>query len=130
MGEKIQRTGEAPVLLNELLTDRSKVQLNNYFFNKGYFNAKVEDSIIYLKNKQVRVLYKIVPGISTKINSLKYNISDNGLLIYKDSLELLSGIKSGDHFDTDLLMSERKKSPTIFKIGVFIPSTRSLFSTN
>ena len=55
------------------------------------------------------MLYKIVPGISTKINSLKYNISDNGLLIYKDSLELLSGIKSGDHFDTDLLMSERKK---------------------
>ena len=45
LGEKFQRAGEAPSIYSELINERSKIQLKNYLFNKGFFEAIIEDSI-------------------------------------------------------------------------------------
>ena len=109
IGEKIQRVGEQPVVLNDLLTNSSKVQIRNYLFNKGFFNSKITDSLIKLRNSQVAVVYEISPGKISTIYDVSYSCSDSVIDRYIDTIKQNSLIKIGDQYDTELLNQERNK---------------------
>ncbi|MBN1819100.1 MAG: hypothetical protein JW833_00190, partial [Prolixibacteraceae bacterium] len=47
-----KRIGEEPVVYNELLTQRSNSQLLQYFRNKGYYKAKVENNLEIKEDKR------------------------------------------------------------------------------
>ncbi len=114
-GEKIQRAGEAPVVLENYLTQRTTTQLKNFLFNKGYFNAIINDSIVYLKNRQVSIIYKISSGPVTTVENIKYQCFDKGIIKYLDTIKDNSIISKGDYFDTYKLTEERNNVTTFLQ---------------
>ena len=104
----LRRIGEAPVVYDSLLKNKSRDQLQQFLVNKGYFNATVSDTVIInQKKRKADVLYNINPGKRYYIHHLGYKIPDENIrsLVYSDSIHsLLRGKKP---FDIDLYDKER-----------------------
>lgn len=104
------QNGEAPAILDSGQIKLSDEQIKKFLFTKGYFNAKVKDSVAISKNKKkVRVFYKLTPGMPYQINTVKYFIEDPTLdyFILQDTIHSL--IKLGMRYDTDVLNKERDR---------------------
>jgi len=104
------QNGEPPAILDSGQIKLSEEQIKKFLFTKGYFNAKVKDSVWVSKNKKkVRVYYKLSPGNPYQINSVKYLIEDPTLeyFILQDTIHSL--IKLGMRYDTDVLNKERDR---------------------
>ena len=57
----LKRIGEAPVVYDPFLTNRSDQELKRYMHNKGYYDAEVTDTV-YRKKKKAEVVYRIIPN--------------------------------------------------------------------
>ncbi|WP_321287406.1 BamA/TamA family outer membrane protein [uncultured Sunxiuqinia sp.] len=105
-----KRIGEAPVIYDEFMMERSKEQLKLYLKNKGYYDAEVSSSVRYKGKKQkVNVTYHIEPGIPYRIRNYTYQIQDKNIesLILRDTTDQLIG--GGNIFDVDVLNNERTR---------------------
>jgi len=112
----LKRIGEAPVIYEEDQSLRSKEQLLIYLSNKGYYNALVNDTVVYRLNKRkVNLVFNIKAGQPYLVRHYFYTIKDPHLqgLILNDSVNQL--LKSGDIFDLDILNSERLRISTNMK---------------
>jgi outer membrane protein assembly factor BamA len=72
----LKKTGEAPVIVKEIKTQKSEKQLFAYYFNNGWFNAEVSSKTNKLDDKTATVDYYVKTGepyiidsITTKITS-------------------------------------------------------------
>lgn len=123
--------GEAPVILEDELTERSRVQLELYLAKKGFFRNHVSDTIIYpkktfskkIREKRAMVKYHIHAGAGYKINEIKWQIPDERLRSYlfeEDSIPPNTLIRSGKNFDTDIMEKERQRITRLFQdLGYF-----------
>jgi outer membrane protein assembly factor BamA len=102
----LKTIGEAPVIYDPFLKDKSASQFELYLRSKGYYNALVTDSVIF-KKKKARVIYNIEPGIPYKIRKVKYDFEDKNLkdIILKDTIN--SFIRKGELLDVDIMDAER-----------------------
>ena len=107
LGEKFQRAGEAPSIYSELMSDRSKIQLKNYLFNKGFFEANITDSISLRRKNQVNVYYEVSLGPLTTVNHFELTSNDSIINQQVDKLKDRIFIKSGNAFDSDVLKLQR-----------------------
>ncbi len=106
----LKRIGEAPVLYDEYLTQRSLDQLQIYLKNKGYYNAVVKDSLIVNEGKKkINLIFEIKTNQPSRIRNSTYFIKDPNLrsIILKDSVNRL--LKPNDIFDLDILNAERQR---------------------
>ena len=108
-GERIQNTGEAPVIYSALKLNRTKEQLKNYLFNKGYFKNEITDSTTVLDNGQIDIQYFIHLREPMYLSSIKYQCPEILISSYLDSIESNSFLKKGAIFDTDNLVKERNR---------------------
>ena len=110
------KIGEAPVIYDEQKAKRGAEQLQNYFFNKGYFNATSRYATkTSRKNKRVYVEYYVDKGQRYFISEYQTEIPNSTLnKLYKESVEA-SLIKVGDPYDASLLEKEMDRLSTIFK---------------
>ena len=108
-GERIQNTGEAPVIYSALKLNRTKEQLKNYLFNKGYFKNEITDSNTVLDNGQIDIQYFIHLREPMYLSSIKYQCPEILISSYLDSIESNSFLKKGAIFDTDNLVNERNR---------------------
>ena len=101
-----RKLGEPPVIYNPSLTSMSEKQLQTALINKGYLSAEVDADTI-VKGRKIEVDYNIRAGKPHKIRSVSYEIPDSAIsaIVMKDTL--LSGIKSGDNLDLDMLDLQR-----------------------
>jgi outer membrane protein assembly factor BamA len=106
--EWIMSQGEAPVILDSSLTQKTTDQLKTFLFNKGYFNASVKDSIWY-SGKKADVYYLIKPGKPYRIRNIEYFFEDPGLIaeVYSDTTDCK--IRKNDIYDKDILDAERDR---------------------
>lgn len=114
----LRSIGEAPVIYSDFLTGRSKNQIKAYLNNKGYYEAEVEDTVIFRK-KRAQVVYSVSPGKVTRISEFAYrNKYDYPVNALPDSdtvmQEVLPGmgqtlIREGDPLDVDVLERERER---------------------
>lgn len=102
--------GEAPVIHDPNLTERSQKQISLLLENKGYFENKVESEIEENeKGDKVDVTYLVKPGPAYKIGDIMYDIDDENMMkIIRRKMDL-SKIKTGDNFDIDKIRSERTR---------------------
>ncbi len=104
----LQRIGEAPVVYDESLKQKSHKQLQLFLENKGYFNSVVTDTVyVNEKRRKAKVQFNISAGKRTYIHHLGYKIQDDSVrkIIYLDSINsLLRGKKP---FDVNLFDKER-----------------------
>ncbi|HTA62075.1 MAG TPA: hypothetical protein VK835_06455, partial [Bacteroidia bacterium] len=104
------QNGEPPVILDSTLIKLSEEQIKKFLFTKGYFNARVKDSVVISKNKKKAIVfYKLNGGIPYQINNIQYKIEDPTLeyFILQDTLNSL--IKRGMRYDVDVLSKERDR---------------------
>jgi hypothetical protein len=106
----LKRIGEAPVIYDDDQSQRSKEQLQIYLKNKGYYDASINDSLVYGSNKRkVNLIFDINAKQPYRIRNYTYSFKDENLraLILKDSVNQL--IKPGDIFDLDVMNAERQR---------------------
>lgn len=108
-GERIQNTGEAPVIYSALKLNRTKEQLKKYLFNKGYFKSEITDSTTVLDNGQIDIQYFIHLREPMYLSSIKYKCPEILISSYLDSIKSNSFLKKGEIFDTDNLVKERNR---------------------
>lgn len=118
----LRTIGEEPVIYNEQLTERSVKQIKQYLFNNGYFDAKVKDTIVKLRPRRIKQIFKIKLGKPYLIDDFSYFKLDTNLTkdanslrkeIEKDSLN--SKIKVNDPLKVTLIRSERERITNMLK---------------
>ncbi len=112
--ETLRNIGEPAVIYDSSLAHQTRIQLQKYMFQKGYFNNEVRDSVFKLHHsKKAIVKYYITPKVVYYVNSIKYNLSDEkvGSYIYKDTIHTL--LKRGKQYDAELIQKERERITTL-----------------
>jgi len=104
----LRNIGEEPVVFDPAATNRSKQQLTEYLRSKGYFDARVDETIEIAKRKS-KVFYNIDLAAPYTIRNLKYEVDDPDLqkYIYFDSLACL--VQRNERYDFDKLTAERAR---------------------
>ncbi|MGQ7870014.1 translocation and assembly module lipoprotein TamL [Sunxiuqinia sp. sy24] len=105
-----KRIGEAPIIYDDYMTQRSKEQLKLYLRNKGYYDASITEQIDVRERRQkVNVVYSIETGQPYRIRNYSYQFEDPSIeaLILTDTASQM--ISPGAVFDVDVLNAERKR---------------------
>ncbi len=104
----LRKNGEEPVIWQQTMTAKTAEQLDLYLEKKGYYYAKVSDTVI-LKKKKADVIYRIQTGWPYRINKVSYSIPDTAIarLVLSDTTNTL--LKRGILFDVTILENERKR---------------------
>jgi outer membrane protein assembly factor BamA len=105
----LRSIGEAPVIYNPYLQERTVEQLRLYLNNKGYYEAEVSDTVFF-KKKKAFITYHVTPGPVTRIRNYSNQLSGTERIenmIQKDAHHTL--IQSGAPLDVDLLEKERER---------------------
>ncbi|HTA28118.1 MAG TPA: POTRA domain-containing protein, partial [Bacteroidia bacterium] len=103
--EWIMSQGEAPVILDTSLAQKSTEQIKTFLMNKGFYDAQVKDTIHY-RGRRADVSYIIKPGKPYRINKIEYYFEDMGLAaeIYSDTVDCM--IRRKDVYDKDVIDAE------------------------
>lgn len=104
----IRQLGEAPVIYDESLKNRSIQQVRKALVNKGYLSADVMADTIR-DNKKVEVDYKVIPGHPHIIKNIDFQIADTAIakILETDTSRLM--IKPGDLLDRNTLDEQRER---------------------
>ena len=124
----LKRIGEAPVIYQENQTLKSKEQVAIYLKNKGYYDAVVNDTVIYHDRKaKVNLIFNIETGIPYRIRKYTYDIKDPKIksVILGDTIHQV--VRENDLFDVDRLAQDRKRVVTLMKNhGYFLFSDENI----
>ena len=111
----LKRIGEAPVIYNAYLTEKSKEEFERFMRNKGYYDSKVTDTVIYKSNKKAEVYYTIVSNAPHLIKTYKTENLDDSIKMLTKGDSVKSLIKLNGIFDTDVLAAESKRVLTSYQ---------------
>lgn len=100
--------GEAPVVYEEVLFDRSTQQLKKYMNNSGYFRSRVEAVAIKDSNK-VEMHYYVYSGPAYRLRRWSFALEDTSLRALITEKELNSKLNRGDRFDAKMFEEERTR---------------------
>ncbi len=91
----IKTSGEAPVIIDSLRTEKTRFRLEKYFFNKGWFNKEVSFKINRKDNKRGSVDYYVNTGDPYILDSINQRIEspviDSLYQLTKDNSHLKTG---------------------------------------
>ena len=122
----LKKIGEAPVIFDSTLVDKTNVELQKLFFNKGYLNVDVS-SATTIKNKKARVAYRITGNPPYRINeyssvieddSINYMLNNEKLLqsiIGEPASERISLVRKNMLFDRNILDQERERITNLLR---------------
>jgi outer membrane protein assembly factor BamA len=79
----LRRIGEEPVILDEVAAERSAGQIQSYLWSKGFFNARVTDTV-RSAGAEAKVVYDVSPGKPYTIADIRYDIQDSVLQACSD----------------------------------------------
>jgi len=105
----LKRIGEPPVIHSAYLTQMSKEEFQRFMRNKGYFQARVTDTVIYRKNQKAEVYYTIIANEPHRIKSFKTEILDDSIKAQSKGDSAKTLIKLNGTFDTDVWAAESKR---------------------
>lgn len=101
-----EKIGEAPVVIDTTLLERTRRNMQQYMFNHGYFN-NVASYTIKDKNRRSKVTYNISAISPYKVRNIYYppDTTDN-IHALVNKMQAQSLIISGQEFSVDILQSE------------------------
>ena len=110
----INKVGQAPVIFDNKLVNSSKENIYNHLVYEGYYNSVIKDSIV-TKNKKSTVYYKVKLGKQYIIDSVSYDVADNGLKVqfFKDTLNTL--VRKGTVLSENILEQESQRVSDLLK---------------
>lgn len=104
----LKKIGEAPVIYSPYLTEKTREEFLRYMQNRGFYSARVRDTVLFKKNRKAEVYYSIEANQPTLIRSFRATILDDSLkaVLPADTVKKLVPPKS--RFDTDVLAGKTK----------------------
>ena len=104
----LRKLGDAPVIYDATISEKSKQEIQKAVRNMGYMRAEVQLDTLIKKNK-LEVSYRIKAGKPYTIHHIAYHIDDLMIqdFIEKDSASSL--LKTGMPFDVVALDQERQR---------------------
>ena len=104
----LRKMGEAPVVYDTLLSERSRQRIHDALFNLGYLHAEVTTHEEYRKHK-VRVRYDVRPGEKYYVDTISVEVRDTSILGEMEKLAEGTRLKKGMAFDANVLNEERSR---------------------
>lgn len=105
-----RRIGQAPVLLDMNLTERSVQNLKVYMDSKGFFSSRASCEVDTVSRRKRAILtFRTVQGEPYRIDSISYEFQDKFLeqIILPDTARTL--LRTGNVFDVSVLDAERER---------------------
>lgn len=124
----LRKIGDAPVIYDEHQSERSQRAMEQYLFNRGYFNASVDVKADHLPKQKVKTLYSVKAGAPYSFRQYHYDNNASALdsIIHVSMKQ--SDIKQGKPFNSDLLNAERSRLVNIARNQGYYAINRDHFS--
>lgn len=104
----LRRLGDAPVIYDASVAEKSQREIEKAVRNMGYMRAQVHlDTEV--KKRKIKVNYRIEAGRPYTIKHIAYNINDTKIYDYIEKDSLASLLKPGMSFDVVALDNERQR---------------------
>jgi len=118
--EWLKRTGEAPTIVNDSLSEKSLKRLESYYWNNGWFNVDLSYETERDSSQKAKTTYKITTGKAFVLDSLTTEIKTPEIdSIYKLHKEK-SFLKKGEQYRTTNVLNEKKRITDLMRNnGVF-----------
>lgn len=105
-------TGEPPVIINTLKTDKSTTNLKTYYYKKGWFNAEASYKIDTSGTQRAKINYYVTTGAPYFLDSITSKIQSPVIDTLFKTLKKESLIVKGDQFNESNLTNERDRLTT------------------
>lgn len=116
----LKETGEAPVIVDEVKTQKTATNLKNYYFRNGWFDVKTSYEIAKGEDQRAKVTYNVETGDPYIIDSLNAKISTPIIdSLYQQKLKKGSLIKKGERYIEDNFSGERERLTTALRNSGF-----------
>ena len=126
-GNLLMRWGEPLVVYDENQTVYTTQQMEQYLFNRGYFQAEA-DYAAETKRRRTRVTYTVKEGPAYVLDSLVLVTRDTALAhLYREHMEE-SLIKVGDNYNAEVLEDERNRIDRMLKDNGYFAFSRNYVS--
>ena len=112
----LKRIGEAPQVYDAVMADRSVEQLEQYMDQRGYYQAKIDQDVIFNEKKQKATLkFKVETGDQYKIKRVDYHFETPELqaIFFNDSTKFR--LRPGTPFDIYELEKQQQRIVSLFQ---------------
>ncbi|ALD22615.1 hypothetical protein AM218_06040 [Hymenobacter sp. DG25A] len=113
-GNALMRLGEAPVVYDSTLTERTTEQLSTFLKSQGFFRSSVSarDAV---KDRRVTVTYKVTENQPFRYTQLDYDIADSAVakVVLENQKQAL--IHKGDQYSEEAIGLERARLEKLLK---------------
>ena len=111
----IKKTGEAPVIIDEELTKKSKNRLQAWYFNNGWFDAEIDYEIKPQENKRGEIDYFVTSHEPYIVDSINQRIGSVVIDSIYNAYSASSLITSGVQYKTLDFNAERDRLSRLFR---------------
>ncbi|MBK5193716.1 MAG: BamA/TamA family outer membrane protein, partial [Flavobacteriaceae bacterium] len=115
LNEWIKRTGEAPEIIDSVLTKKSINRLKSWYFNNGWFNAEAEYEVKPSRKKRGEIDYHVTSHHSYIVDSIRQRIDSEVIDSLYNAYSEESKIKSGIQYRTLDYNAERDRLTKLFR---------------
>ena len=105
----LKKTGEAPIIVKDVKTQKSEKQLEKYYFNNGWFNVKTSSKTNKLDNKTATIDYYVETGEPYIIDSISTKIASPVVDSLYKFTENKSFIKPNKQYRTQTFNLEKER---------------------
>ncbi|WP_241974220.1 BamA/TamA family outer membrane protein [Winogradskyella wandonensis] len=105
----LKRIGEAPTILNEDKTEKTKNRLRAYYFKRGWLYNEVDYEIKRDSNKTAKVKYIVTKNQPSVLDTLKTTISTPIVDSIYQANKNESFLKKGEQYEEDNFTKERSR---------------------
>jgi len=111
----LKKTGEAPIVLDSLKIDKTKLNLERYYFANGWFDRTVSYKVDTIGLKKAALSFEIETGLPYKIGEISKRIDSPEIDSLYTKLKQESYLKPGQQFSISNFDSERSRLTTAFR---------------
>ncbi|MDC1471692.1 outer membrane protein assembly factor [Flavobacteriaceae bacterium] len=111
----LREVGEAPILLDSLKINKTKINLERYYFANGWFDRTVNYRVDTLGSKKAGLSFEIETGTPYTIGEISDRIDSPVIDSLYCNLEQESFLKPGEQFSISNFENERSRLTTAFR---------------
>jgi len=111
----LKNTGEAPILLDSLKINKTKLNLERYYFANGWFDRTVDFKVDTVGLKRAALRFEIETGTPYEIGEISERIDSPVIDTLYANLKSGSYLKTGEQFKISNFDNERSRLTTAFR---------------
>ena len=111
----LKKTGEAPEILDSLKINKTKLNLQRYYFSKGWFDRSVSYTVDTIGQKRATLKFNITTGNPHLIDAVRSQIETPVLDSMYNTFKSNSFVKKGEQFDILNFEKERQRITEQFR---------------